>query len=111
MSIDRKRKANEPFKTGATAAGGGLHWIAMSVGNAQPPEPRSRSRGGREAKPLFVPELPASNAVEALSRLTFPPEVISGVARYMTPGASLMISDLGMSGETNKSTDFILVTR
>ena len=29
----------------------------------------------------------------------------------MTPGASLIISDLGMSHETGKGTDFIVLTR
>ena len=29
----------------------------------------------------------------------------------MTPGASLIISDLGMNHETGKGTDFIMLTR
>jgi len=49
------------------------------------------------------------NAV--LERITIPEDALARVNELMTPGASLIISDLGMSHETGRGTDFIVLTR
>ena len=54
---------------------------------------------------------PASNATEALDRVTIPPDALERISELMSPGASLVISDKGLGGETGKGTDFIVLTR
>ena len=50
-------------------------------------------------------------ASEALDRIQIPQEALDRIAPLVTPGASLIVSDLGMSGETGKDTDFIILAR
>lgn len=48
----------------------------------------------------------------ALERVTIPESALSRIAELMSPGASLIISDLGLSHETGeRGTDFIVLTR
>jgi lipoprotein-anchoring transpeptidase ErfK/SrfK len=47
----------------------------------------------------------------ALERITIPQDALARINELMTAGASLIISDLGMSHETGKGTDFIVLTR
>ena len=47
----------------------------------------------------------------ALERITIPQDALARINELMTAGASLIISDLGMSYETGKGTDFIVLTR
>jgi hypothetical protein len=55
--------------------------------------------------------MPTSNATDALNRVSIPQDAIDRISRLMSPGASLIISDKGISGETGKGTDFIVLTR
>ncbi len=54
---------------------------------------------------------PASNAAQALDRVTIPPEAVERISELMSPGASLIISDQGLGPETGNGTDFIVLTR
>jgi hypothetical protein len=54
---------------------------------------------------------PPSNATEALDRVTIPQDALERISELMSPGASLIISDKGLGGETGKGTDFIVLTR
>jgi len=54
---------------------------------------------------------PASNANEALDRVTIPQDALDRISELMSPGASLIISDQGLGPETGTSTDFIVLTR
>ena len=54
---------------------------------------------------------PASNANEALDRVTIPPDALDRISELMSPGASLIISDQGLGPETGNGTDFIVLTR
>ncbi len=48
----------------------------------------------------------------ALERITIPDGALARIAELMSPGASLIISDLGISHETGeRGTDFIVLTR
>ena len=54
---------------------------------------------------------PASEAGEALERIDIPEEARLEVARRLSAGASLLVSDQGLGRETGKTaTDFILLT-
>jgi len=58
-----------------------------------------------------VPTGPASNATEALDRVTIPQDALDQISELMSPGASLIISDQGLGPETGTGTDFIVLTR
>jgi hypothetical protein len=103
-----------------TGDGSKLHWLAMSVASGQatvdPPkkseEGRGRSRGVREAKPAApAPVVSSTSATGALDRIEIPQEALDLISPLVTPGASLIVSDQGISGETGKDTDFIVLVR
>jgi hypothetical protein len=71
-------------------------------------------RGEKLRKELVAPEyevLSARDPEGALDRISIPEDALARISALMTPGASLIISDLGMSHETGKGTDFIVLTR
>ncbi|MEQ1613642.1 MAG: L,D-transpeptidase family protein, partial [Hyphomicrobiaceae bacterium] len=61
--------------------------------------------------------MPTSNgtrsgtAIAALERITMPAKVHEEIARRVWTGASLVISDEGISNETGKGTDFVVLTK
>jgi hypothetical protein len=101
-----------------TADGSKLRWLSMSVasggGTVEPPKKsemtRGKSRGAREVA-AEAPAISRTSATEALDRIEIPQEALDRIAPLVTPGASLIVSDLGMSGETGKGTDFIMLAR
>ena len=55
--------------------------------------------------------LPMSDkAKAALDRIEIPQDVVERISELLTPGSSLVISDHGISNETGKDTDFIVLT-
>ncbi len=48
---------------------------------------------------------------EALNRVRIPQDALDRISEMMSPGASLIISDAGISHETGQGTDFIVLTR
>jgi hypothetical protein len=100
-----------------TGDGSKLRWFAQSVASGratiEPPK-KSESRGrGRDAKaaPAPAPVVSSTSAAEALDRIEIPREALDRISPLVAPGASLIISDLGISGETGKDTDFIILAR
>jgi hypothetical protein len=93
----------------------GVRWLAVSIGYDRPaPEPEHTKVKGapREEKPATLSgEGARKSAAEALDRIELPAEALDRIAPLITPGASLLISDQGLGGETGKETDFIVVTR
>ncbi len=74
----------------ATAEGGPLRWLGVTMPNAQ---------GG------------ASDAQAALQRITLPDHVRDEISRRLWTGASLVISDHGVSNETGRGTDFVVLMK
>ena len=70
---------------------------------------RRKTAAAPEAKPSPVPNSPA----EALDRIGVAPEAMARIAEVLTPGGSIIVSDLGVSqgGETGEGTDFIIPLR
>jgi hypothetical protein len=112
------RDADRPIGTHVFTAldvdkdGKNMRWSVVSIptaGAAPRAEVRrgKRSRHEREAE---VEQGPSVSAGEALNRVVMPKEVIERVSEMLTPGASLLISDQPMSGETGRDTDFIILT-
>jgi hypothetical protein len=71
-------------------------------------------RGEKLRVELAAPEYEVQSPRDphaALDRIAIPQDALARINELMTPGASLIISDLGMSYETGKGTDFIVLTR
>lgn len=62
---------------------------------------------------LTVPETgqPTHSAAAALSRIRFAPKLTDEISRRLWPGATIIVSDYAISGETGKGTDFIVLTK
>ena len=73
------------------------------------------TRGGEKLrKELVAPVhevVPPGDPNAALDRITIPEATLARINELMSPGASLIISDLAPSHETGKGTDFIVLTR
>jgi lipoprotein-anchoring transpeptidase ErfK/SrfK len=97
---------------------GVMRWTAVSVPSSfAPPIPavaKSGSRKSSRTETTGVAPAPQANqpgASAALDRIDIPQDTLDRLAGMMTPGSSLIISDNGLSHETGRSTDFIVLTR
>jgi lipoprotein-anchoring transpeptidase ErfK/SrfK len=92
-----------------------MSWQAVSI----PTHPeamieRRRSTRNKIADLAEKPALPDSGpqtAADALARIEIPKEAYQRIGELLTPGASLTISDYGISDETGEGTDFVVLTR
>src|SRR5262249_45729273 len=92
-----------------------MSWIALNLAGSPASEP-DRRRGDRKSRTEHehTPYVPASQrtaAAAALDRVDMPREAVDRISDLLSPGASLIISDLPLSAETGKYTDFIILTR
>jgi hypothetical protein len=90
-----------------------LRWNVVSMPNevkrTQPLTPAQRKLGVVAAVREHVHP---ANPADVLSRISIPDAALERISELMTPGASLIVSDMGISGETvNRGTDFIILTR
>ncbi len=85
-----------------------IRWTVVSLsGEFSPPKEREAGMERIVATPPSV-MLP-DKANDALDRIEIPQEAIEQISQLLTPGASLIISDYGISHETGNDTDFIVV--
>lgn len=68
------------------------------------------SKRSDEGEQAIIPSVLLS-AENALDRIEMPDHIRQRIADMLTPGSSLVISDNGMSSETGKGTDFVVLTR
>ena len=80
-----------------------------------PPSVEARQRGRHDDKPAPAPlttaSLPHVTAAQALDRIELPAEARAFIEDKLWAGAALIVSDQGISHETGKFTDFIVLTR
>jgi len=103
------RNPAEPMGTHVFSAmesqneGTAIRWTVVSI-----PEKSSLNRGNppRLRKGPVVPD--KANAV--LERIEIPQDAVDRISELLTPGSSLIISDHGISQETGRDTDFIVLT-
>ena len=89
-------------------ASASIRWTVVSLSEEfSPPKEREAGMERIVATPPSV-MLP-DRANNALDRIEIPQEAIERISQLLTPGASLIISDYGISHETGKDTDFIVV--
>jgi hypothetical protein len=100
-----------------TDGSAGVRWLAVSIGYdrqpaAEPEHQKGKARAAREERPApLTSEALRKSAAEALDRIELPAEALDRISPLLAPGASLLISDQGLGGETGKETDFIVVTK
>ena len=95
-----------------------MRWSVVTVPNSLAPAPakkaeRTRTEKGKKTEVVVAPPTPhtVSSPTEALERVTIPQDALDRIQALMSAGASLTISDNGISHETGKGTDFIVLTR
>lgn len=95
--------------------GSRLRWSAVSMPAEPEPKPRGRDKTKRSASnsdPMVTAAviLPAESATGALDRIEIPADSMARLSELTWLGASIVVSDHAMSGETNESTDFVILT-
>jgi lipoprotein-anchoring transpeptidase ErfK/SrfK len=99
-----------------------LRWIAITMPAELPKAQKVKTRieYDRRGRPIEVPvkaqgkapePLTSLNATAVLDRIEIAPEIVDRISEYVTPGASLIVSDHGLGYETGLYTDFIVVTQ
>jgi hypothetical protein len=68
-----------------------------------------RKGGKGEARRFETAAPDTDGAKRALDRITIPPDTLKRISDVLLPGSSLIISDEGLSIETGKDTDFVVV--
>jgi len=82
-----------------------LRWSALAM---YPIPKAARARGSGESHPES-PMTDVGMAKAALERIIIPQEVLNRFSEFVSPGSSLIITDEGISRETGKDTDFIVL--
>jgi hypothetical protein len=78
-----------------------IRWTVVSI-----PEKSSEAPPRLQKEPLMP-----DKASTVLERLDIPQDVVDRITPLLTSGSSLIITDHGISHETGKDTDFIVLTR
>ena len=81
-----------------------IRWTVVSI-----PE---RASHIKQAPPGLHKQPPMPDHANAvLERIDMPQDAVDRIVQLLTPGSSLIVSDHGISRETGKDTDFIVLTR
>ena len=87
-----------------------FQWSVVSLPPRQAPAPQARKhRHGESERATVAVALPSPSA--ALDRIAIPDDAMQKIAEAAMPGDSLVVSDLGLGGETGLGTDFIVPLR
>jgi hypothetical protein len=103
------RNVSEPMGTHVFTAmefqneGAAMRWTVVSI-----PQKSSLSQGNPPRLHKGSPMPEKANA--ALERMEIAQDVVDRISELWTPGSSLIISDHGISHETGRDTDFIVLT-
>ena len=88
-----------------------VRWTVVSMPEKSPPTPSERRARGKQIVETTPPVSSPDKANAALDRIEIPQDVVERISELLTPGSSLIVSDYGISEETGKDTDFIVVTQ
>jgi hypothetical protein len=91
--------------------GAAIRWTVVSIPEKSTPGVASQKLHKGAAKRTVETVSPAPDkASAAFDRIEIPREAVERISELLTPGSSLIISDHGISNETGKDTDFIVLT-
>jgi hypothetical protein len=92
--------------------GKAMRWLSVSMPPSLPgSEPRRKRRDEVQAPAPAPTTYPFVTATEALDRVELAGETRAFIEDKLWMGAALIVSDQGISNETGKYTDFIVLTR
>jgi hypothetical protein len=90
-----------------------IRWTVVTIPekSALAPVTSGKTHKGSAKRIVEAVSSTPDKANAALDRIEIPQDAIERISELMTPGSSLIISDYGISHETGKDTDFIVLTR
>ena len=92
-----------------------LRWLSASLAPSTQARPRTGAKALVHGQPVAArsegSEVAPETAASALDRFELPEEARRFIAERLWVGASLIVSDEGISNETGTYTDFIVLTR
>src|SRR5215467_8484120 len=85
-----------------------IRWTVVTI-----PEKSSTGKLHKELakRPIETISSTPDKANAALDRIEIPQDAVARIFKSLTPGSSFIISDYGISDETGRDTDFIVLTR
>ena len=93
-----------------------VRWSVVSMyadGNskvaAEPAAAQNSSRKGEHRRSIEAASADVAGAKAALDRIAIPHDALQRISDVVLPGSSLIVSDEGLSIETGKDTDFVVV--
>ena len=101
------------ISTHARDDGAQLNWQAVSIpaGAASPPHKARKTGSLRQDDEDQGPALVPETAMGALDRVIISEQISQRLSELIWVGASIIISDHGISSETGSTTDFIILTK
>jgi lipoprotein-anchoring transpeptidase ErfK/SrfK len=106
--------------TAMEATNSGMRWSAISIPTPTKGEPvaaKPGRKGERQTAALNETDVvspesrEAQSPLAALARIEMPKEAVERIASILSVGSSLTVSDYGISEETGRETDFIILTK
>jgi L,D-transpeptidase catalytic domain len=88
-----------------------LRWTVVSMPEKSPHTPSKRRAPDKQIVETTPPVSSPEKAGAALDRIEIPQDVVDRISELLTPSSSFILSDYGISAETGKDTDFIVVTQ
>ena len=89
--------------------GDALRWISVSFNGAPTPVPGPKGRAAAPVKPSGP--ISSETAESVLEQFDLAPDSRKFVSERLWTGATLIVSDQGLSHETGRDTDFVILTR
>jgi hypothetical protein len=94
--------------------GAAIRWTVVSMpdefGSMSKVSKKEREAPAKQITETALPVLLPNKANTALDRIEIPQDVVDRISELLTPASSVILSDYGISHETGKDTDFIVVT-
>jgi hypothetical protein len=94
---------------GPAVDGGTMNWLSVSLPPSAPQPSRQRGKGPAQDAPASG--VPHETAAGVLARFEFPEATRRFIEDRLWTGASLIVSDNGISHETGPYSDFVVLTR
>ncbi len=92
--------------------GSAVRWSVVSIPEESTSAESTKDRKApKEQRVEIAPSVSSSNSANAaLDRIEIPQDAVEQISELLTRGSSLVISDYGISSETGRDTDFIVLT-
>ena len=91
--------------------GATIRWTVVTIPEKSSTGISGQLHKGLPKRPIETISSTPDRANAALDRIEIPQDAVDRISKSLTPGSSLIISDHGISEETGRDTDFIVLTR